>query len=121
MFYGVIDHTARRMSSNHPLELNRAVLGGRVEMFAIRDDGYPGGWFYRFQYYRPDEGPILRYDNAHDDAELGKHHRHVRDGHDTEIEFDGLVLHVAQFLREVGELAETDITDTPTDNEDTNT
>jgi hypothetical protein len=111
------------MSSNHPLELNRAVLGGRGEMFAIRDDGYPGGWFYRFQYYRPDEGPILRYDNAHDDPELGKHHRHVRDGDDAEIEFDGLVLHVAQFLREVGELAETDITDTDTgtDNEDTNT
>lgn len=33
---------------DHPLELNRAVPGGRVEMFAVRDDDYPGGWFYRF-------------------------------------------------------------------------
>ena len=31
-----------------PLELNRAVLGGRVEMFAIEDHDYPGDCFYRF-------------------------------------------------------------------------
>ena len=40
------------MGTNHPLELNRAVPGGRVEMFAIPNDDYPGGWFYRFQYYQ---------------------------------------------------------------------
>jgi len=27
-----------------PLKLNRAVPGGRVEMFAIDDDDYPGGY-----------------------------------------------------------------------------
>lgn len=120
MFYEVIRHSTQKMSSNHPLELNRAVASGRVEMFAVRDDNYPGGWFYRFQYYRPDEGPILRYDNAHDDSELGRHHRHIRDGDDTEIEFNGLVLHVAQFLQEIGELSEGDST-SDTYNEDTNT
>jgi hypothetical protein len=52
MFYEVIGHDTRRMSSNHPLELNRAVGGGRIEMFAVRDADYPGGWFYRFQYCR---------------------------------------------------------------------
>jgi hypothetical protein len=107
------------MPPNQPLELNRAVPGGRIEIFAIRDSDYPGGWFYRFQYYRPAEGPILRYDNAHDDDALGKHHRDVREGDDGEIEFRGLVVHVAQFLQEVGELAERDTTDT--DNEDRNT
>lgn len=119
MACGVIGHSTQRMSVNHPLELNRAVPGGRVEMFALRDDNYPGGWFYRFQYYQPDEGPRLRYDNAHDDDDLGKHHRHIRGGEDTEIEFHGIVTHVARFLEEVGELAETD-TNTETDTTDTN-
>ena len=32
------------------LELNRAVPGGRVEMFAIEDHDYLGDWFYRFQF-----------------------------------------------------------------------
>ncbi len=39
------------MPDHRPIELNRAVPGGRVEIFAIRDDDYPDGWFYRFQYY----------------------------------------------------------------------
>ena len=89
----------------HPLELNRAVPGGRIEVFAIRDESYASGWFYRFQYYHPDDGEILRYDNAHDDDALGTHHRHIRVGDDTEIEFHGLVLHLTRFLNEVGELA----------------
>ena len=92
------------MPTNHPLELNRAVPGGRVEMFAIPNDDYPGGWFYRFQYYHPEDGPILRYDNAHDDADLGWHHRHIRFGDDTEIEFHGIVTHVTRFLNEIAEL-----------------
>lgn len=45
------------------------------------------------------------------------HHRHIRAGEDTEIEFHGIVPHVARFLTEVGELAEND---TDTDTEDTN-
>ena len=113
MFYGVIGHRTQRMSPNHPLELNRAVPGGRVEMFAIRDGDFPGGWFYRFQYYAPDDGPILRYDND----DLGKHHRHIRADEDTEIEFHGIVTHVARFLTEMRELAENDA---DTDTEDTN-
>lgn len=94
------------MSSRHPLELNRAVPGGRVEMFAIVDCDYPGGWFYRFQYYHPDEGEILRYDNAHDDPDLGDHHRHVHAGDDTEIEFHGIVAHITRFLDEVAILGD---------------
>lgn len=58
------------MTKNHPRELNRAVPGERVEMFAIRDGDYPGGWFYRFPYYHSEDGEILRYDNAHDDITL---------------------------------------------------
>ena len=99
------------MNGGHPLELNRAVPGGRVEMFAIPDEAYPGGWFYRFQYYHPEEGEILRYDNAHDDEDLGWHHRHVGFAEDTEIEFQNITSHVARFLQEVAQL---------TTNKDTN-
>jgi len=98
------------MATNHPLELNRAVPGGRVELFAIPNDEYPGGWFYRFQYYHPDDGPILRYDNAHEDAELGWHHRHNRVGDDTELEFHGIVPHVTRFLNDIAELTTEDPT-----------
>lgn len=95
------------MPENQPIELNRAVLGGRVELFAIRDDEYPGGWFYRFQYYHPEEGEFLRYDNAHVDNNLGWHHRHVRFGEDTEIPFQNLVSHVALFFQEIADLTDT--------------
>ena len=89
------------MTGNHPLELNRAVPGGRVEMFAVLNDDYPGGWFYRFQYYHAEEGEILRYDNAHDDEDLGWHHRHVSFGEDSEIAFLNMTAHIARFLQEV--------------------
>lgn len=92
------------MTGNPPLEMNRAVPGGRVEMFAIEDDDYQGGWFYRFQYYHPEDGEILRYDNAHDDSELGWHHRHVSFGEDTAIEFQTITTHVARFLQEIAQL-----------------
>jgi len=96
------------MSENQPIELNRAVPGGRVELFAIRDDEYPSGWFYRFQYYHPEEGEFLRYDNAHADDDLGWHHRHVRFGEDTEVPFQNLVSHVALFFQEIAELTDTE-------------
>lgn len=92
------------MVGDHSLELNRAVPGGRVELFAVPDDDYPGGWFYRFQYYHPAEGEILRYDNAHDDGTLGWHHRHVTFGEDSEITFQNITAHVARFFQEVGDL-----------------
>lgn len=75
-------------------------------MFAVRDEDYPGDWFYRLQYYHPDEGEILRYDNAHDDDELGWHHRHGADNEDTEIAFLTLTAHVARFLHDVAALIE---------------
>jgi hypothetical protein len=99
------------MTGGHPLELNRAVPGGRVEMFAIPDDDYPGGWFYRFQYYHPEEGEILRYDNAHDDADIGWHHRHIAFGDDIEIPFQTITAHVARFLQEIASLTDTDLDD----------
>lgn len=41
--------------------------GTRVQLFAVEDSSYPGGYSYRFQYYAPDKNEeILRYDNAHD-------------------------------------------------------
>jgi hypothetical protein len=94
------------MPPGHPLELNRAVPGGRVEIFAVPDDDYPGGWFYRFQYYHPEQGEILRYDNAHDDDDLGWHHRHISFGDDTEIEFQNIVTHVQRFLTEIARIAD---------------
>lgn len=84
-----------------PLELNRAVPGGRIEMYAIKNESYPGGWFYRFQFYHPDSGPILRYDNSHYDDDIGWHHRHWEYGRDTELPFQNIVSHVGLFLREV--------------------
>lgn len=96
------------MPTDHPLELNPAVPGGRVEMFAIPDDDYPGGWFYRFQYHHPEDGPILRYDNAHDDDTLGWHHRRVKFEEDTEIPFHNIVSHIVRFLQEIVYLTEGD-------------
>ncbi len=73
--------------------------GTRVELFAVEDSTYPGGYYYRFQYYLPDEGEaILRYDNAHD-SDVGNHHRHAKDV--TGIEFTGLKDHVERFRNEV--------------------
>jgi len=96
------------MSEHHPLELNRAVPGGRIEPFAIRDGDYPGGWFYRFQFYHPENGERLQYDNAHGDADLGWHHRHIQFGDDTGIEFHGLVTHITRFLNEIAQLTTTE-------------
>lgn len=84
-----------------------------MELFAIENEDYPGGWFYRFQYYHPEEGEILRYDNTHDDEDLGWHYRHISFREDTEIEFQNITAHVARFLREVAYL--TDIEDTNDD------
>lgn len=74
--------------------------GTRVHLFAVEDASYPGGYYYRFQYYAPDEGEeILRYDNAHD-ADVGPHHHHA--GCEvTGIDFEGLSAHVARFRSEV--------------------
>lgn len=94
------------MAESRPLELNRAVPGGRVELYAIPDEDYPGGWFYRFQYYHPDDGEILRYDNAHEDEEIGWHHRHSRFGEDSELKFQSITAHVARFLQEVDSISE---------------
>ncbi len=96
-----------------PLELNRAVPGGRVEMFAIEDTDYPGDWFYRFQYYNRETGEILRYDNAHDDDDLGWHHRHISFGEGSEIPFQNITAHIARFLNEVAHLS--NIKDTTND------
>ena len=92
-----------------PLELNRAVPGGRIEMYAIEDDEYPGDWFYRFQYYDIETGEILRYDNAHEDDDLGRHHRHDKFGEDSGIEFQNITAHIARFLQEVAHI--TDVED----------
>jgi len=79
--------------------------GSAVEGFATDSAEYPGGVYYRLQYYDAD-GTILRYDNAHD-SDVGPHHRHQRtaDGEVTVegIDFDGLQNHVDRFLEEVYE------------------
>ena len=82
-------------------------------MFAIENHEYPGDWFYRFQYYEVEGGGILRYDNAHADEDLGRHHRHVRFGEDSGIEFQNITAHVARFLQEVAHII--DVADTDHD------
>lgn len=77
-----------------------AAEGTRVELFAVEISSYPGGYYYRFQYYAPEEGEkILRYDDAHD-SDVGPHHRH-RGDEVTGGEFEGPRDHVARFRREV--------------------
>lgn len=55
---------------------------------------------YRFQYLGPTNTEVLRYDNAHDAPEVGRHHRHYR-GTVEGIDFEGLRPHFQQFLEEV--------------------
>ena len=77
-----------------------ATEGTRVQLFAVKDSTSPGGYHYRFQYYKPETGEeILRYDNAHD-SDIGLHHRH-QGSEVTGIDFEGLDAHVAQFRTEV--------------------
>ncbi|MFC6992416.1 DUF6516 family protein [Haladaptatus sp. GCM10025707] len=77
-----------------------AEAGTRVELFAVESSSYPGGFYYRFQYYNPEETEqLLRYDTAHDSA-VGHHHRH-KDGTIEGIAFEGLQAHVARFRQEV--------------------
>lgn len=56
--------------------------------------------------YHPEQGEILRYDNAHDDDTLGQHHRHVADGTDSALSFQSLVAHVALFLNVITDIME---------------
>jgi len=77
--------------------------GTRVDLFAVEDSSYPGGYYYHFQYYnRPRGEQILRYDNANDAHGVGPHHRHER-GSVTGIVFEGLKEHITTFLDEVFE------------------
>ena len=75
----------------------------RVDLFAVEDGSYPGGYYYHFQYYnRPREAELLRYDNTSDAHGVGNHHRHAFD-EVTGIEFESLSVHVSRFLSEVFE------------------
>lgn len=80
--------------------------GTVVAVSAVRASGYHGGVKYSFQHFDPETGAtLLRYDNAHDDPELGAHHRHGSDmdpdDPDREVEFDNVYDHLRTFLDEV--------------------
>jgi len=76
-----------------------AETGSRVDLFAVESSSYPGGYYYRFQYYTPDESDaILRYDNAADAHGVGPHHRHGSDTV-TRIIFHGLIRSVVTVYR----------------------
>lgn len=64
------------------------------------EPAFPEGVKYSFQYLGPDDEQILRYDNAHDAPEAGRHHRHYR-GEVAELDFEELRSHFEQFLEEV--------------------
>lgn len=73
----------------------------RVVLFACRDESYPEGVYYRMQYYDTETGEtLLRYDDAHEDPEIGWHHRHAGDEH-TATEFSDIGSHKDRFLDEV--------------------
>jgi len=79
--------------------------GTRIELFACEDSSRPGGYRYRFQCYEPDDGTLLRYDNAHEHPTAGRHHRHTADGDEPEpITFDGLADHLDRFREEVTDI-----------------
>ncbi|MFB6228197.1 MAG: DUF6516 family protein [Halobacteriales archaeon] len=67
----------------------------RVDLFAVEDSSYPGGYYYHFQYYnRPRREALLRYDNTSDAHGVGDHHRHAC-GAVSGIEFESLSAHVS--------------------------
>ena len=77
--------------------------GTRFEMFAVEDSSYDGGYFYRFEYYHPDEGHILRYDDSNNAHGVGPHHRHHYDKIEG-LEFRGIRDHANHFRNEVTKL-----------------
>lgn len=92
-----------------PIYVDRHEFGddpSAYEMSAIRDPEYPGGVFYHFHYWdTADHHRLLRYDNAHDEPELGAHHRHGEednpDDPDRGTEFEDIWTHIDRFLEEV--------------------
>jgi hypothetical protein len=83
--------------------------GTRLDLYARVNSEYPGGYTYRFAYFDPENGNILRYDNSrvsrHD---AGVHHRHEGDQEPTSIPFTDIDSHLATFRREVRQLHEQD-------------
>jgi hypothetical protein len=85
----------------------RTLLDGTViAVSAVRASSYPDGVKYSFQHFDPETGAtLLRYDNAHDDPDLGAHHRHGSDldpnDPDREVEFEDVYDHLRTFLDEV--------------------
>ena len=80
----------------------RSPDGTRLDLYAVENSEYPGGYSYRFAYFDPDEGNILRYDNSRTPRHgVGVHHRHEGDDEPTSIPFEGIDDHLSQFEREV--------------------
>jgi len=75
----------------------------RFELFAVESVSAAGGYADRFEYYHPEEGHILRYDNAHHISGVGHHHRHY-DGTVTGLSFHGLEAHADRFRNEVTQI-----------------
>jgi hypothetical protein len=81
-----------------------ASAGEYIDIFAVEDSSYPGGYFYRFQYYAADGEEILRYDASRTPRHgAGCHHRH-RGPDPTDVQFDSLDTHINRFITEVYEI-----------------
>lgn len=77
--------------------------GDRWEAIAWRvpeSDEFPEGIKYSFQYLGPSDEELLRYDNANDAHDVGRHHRHLPDAIES-VEFEGLRAHLEKFLDEI--------------------
>lgn len=70
-----------------------------------RSDEFPEGIKYSFQYLGPSDEELLRYDNANDAHDVGRHHRHVS-GAVQGVEFRGLRSHLERFPQEVDTIHE---------------
>ena len=93
-----------------PLELNRAVPADASRCSPSRTPSIPGSGTTGSSITK---GEILRYDNVHENDDLGRHHRHVRCGEDSEIPFQNVTAHATRFLQEVAHF--TDLEDTDND------
>lgn len=99
-----VDNTGAQMPATTILEANDEFPeGDRWEALAWtvpESDEFPEGLKYSFQYLSPADDAILRYDNANDAHDVGRHHRHFR-GEVEGIEFEGLRSHIQKFLDEI--------------------
>jgi len=83
--------------------------GSWYEMVAWQvpvSEDFPQGLKYSCQYMDADGDTLLRYDNAPDHLDVGRHHRHPPEGDITKLEFTGLSDLIEDFQNGVTDIYE---------------